>query len=108
MTADPSDVDSDDVLYDRATGAYRFLADWAAGEPLSVRLVLAVSEVAGVEPTDLEPLDRHVSVDALDALFDRQSSRSPSPDRSISFTYAGYRVTATGDGELVVEPPADR
>lgn len=61
-------------------------------------VVEAVSAAEGVNPLDLErPLYRDVDPDALDALFQDDSSVS-----SVQFDYHGYEVVVSGEGTVSV------
>lgn len=70
----------------------RLPADSSDRDAVSSSIVRAVADRMGVEPTALpERLYDAVDPDALDALFDGRSEYA----MSLSFTYCGYRVTAT-------------
>lgn len=65
---------------------------------LSTRILESVAEARGCSPLDLErPLYDAVDPDALDALFSGESRFG-----TVQFTYLGYRVTASSDGEVSV------
>lgn len=64
------------------------------------RIVSTVAEQKGVDPIELEPqLYEAVDPDALTAL----AASSSESQLTISFNYAGYRVTVIADDELVVD-----
>ena len=75
----------------------------------SLTVVETIAEREGVPAEELQPpLHDAVDADALDALV-----RSASRDRerlTIEFSYCGYTVRVTGDGEVsVLDPePIDR
>ncbi|WP_277542716.1 HalOD1 output domain-containing protein [Haloarcula laminariae] len=76
------------------------MVDSAEPRPVSYRVVEAICREAGAAPAELDPLYDSIDPDALDALF----ATAPSgPDRiglRVSFRFAGYRVTVSGDGSV--------
>ena len=69
---------------------------WSESDQPSSAIVIAISEVTGTDPIDLEPLYNVVNPDSLNSLFD---STAPSRlDGSVSFEYCGYQVTIKADG----------
>lgn len=67
---------------------------------VAVRIVSAVAEREGVEPAALDSqLYEAVDPDALSALVESD----PATELTISFNYAGYRVTVVADEEVVVD-----
>lgn len=72
---------------------------------VSETVVAAVAEATGRDPLDLDPLYDVVDPDALDGLFDSRGTQPNSAE--ITFSMAGCRVVARGDGEVVVTPPAE-
>lgn len=72
---------------------------WTGEDEIQARIVERVAEVAGVEPTDLEPLYQAVDPDALDRLV-----RGSAGFRAASFVYAGHHVRLFADGQLTVNP----
>lgn len=79
--------------------------DWADERPIGVTVAKAVSAIAGVRPTDLEPLHGVVDTDALERLF-RPTAAGPRPERNcVHFPVSGHGVTVYADGVVVVEAP---
>lgn len=76
---------------------------------LSQAVVESVAEAEGVDPTELTPLYAVVDPDALEALF---RPNSPTRDRQIRgeirFSYHGYDVRVTADGEVDVADGTER
>lgn len=73
--------------------------------PVSTTVVLAISSLAGIDPTELRPLNDVVDPDALNQHVHEIRER----DAELSFCYHGYRVTVRGDGHIelaVIEGPA--
>lgn len=66
------------------------LPEPAFSEP-STGIILAVSEVLGVEPVDLPPLSDAVDADALDRMLARGN-----PELSISLEYANLQLEISG------------
>lgn len=65
------------------------------GQTVTGRVVEAVAEATGREPTDLEPMGHILDPEALDSLFARREHACG----RVSFQYAGC--------DVVVEPPGD-
>jgi len=71
-----------------------------ADSTVAVEIVSTVAEYEGVEPTSLDSrLYEAVDPDALAALVDSD----PSTQLTLSFNYAGYRVTVIADEDVVVD-----
>jgi hypothetical protein len=79
--------------------------DWTDyGEPSS-GIVEAVSRATDERATALPPLHDAVETDALNVLLSDEQ-RSTDAAFSIAFSYAGHRITAAADGEVVVRSDA--
>jgi hypothetical protein len=63
-----------------------------------VAVVTAVAEVAGKDPLELPPLRNAIDPDALNGLVGAKDDRLT----SVSFEYAGYDISVTGDGTVRV------
>lgn len=67
--------------------------------PISERLVSKVAAQEGVEPTKLPtPLYDSINPDALDDLIE-----SIAGEGRVDFSYHGYHVTVTSDGEISLD-----
>jgi hypothetical protein len=73
-------------------------------EPVTSAVVRPVSAVVGKEPRSLQPLERVVDTDALDALFEKRLNGEPRPGGRLSFVYAECRVTVDNGEYLTVSP----
>ena len=71
----------------------------------SVAVVDVVERVCDEDPA--EPLYAVVDPDALDSLLESRSTRDRRGPPSVSFPYAGARVTVTADGRITVRPGAN-
>lgn len=93
----PSNVDDASIVY-------RTVHDWDGREPLSDTVIRAISEAAGLDPTELSPpLIESVDPDALDALFRPRHDGSPRRSTGrVAFTTGGHEVVVHGDGRVVV------
>lgn len=78
---------------------HRGTHDGGSDASIAASLVCSVAAVAGVEPTTLPPLQETLDTDALESILG--SARGA----TISFTYAGYRVTADSDGSVRIGEP---
>lgn len=75
--------------------------DWTDfGDPSS-GIVEAVSRATNERPTELPPLHDAVETDALNVLL-TEDDRPTDVPFTVTFSYAGHRVTATADGEVIV------
>lgn len=72
----------------------------------SLRVVEAVADERGVEPTELEPLYGSVDPDGLDSLFPADDGAGDRPGPQLSFTFAEQRVRVSSDGSIDVTPAA--
>ena len=101
---------------DRPTAAETYTYDLDPGESLSQGVIAAVSAVTGVAPVGswpkdaegvpaLDPLYDAIDPDALDSLFANPADGSTRPGGRVTFTYHGHRVSARGDGRVIVERP---
>lgn len=85
------------------SGEYRATYDWTSMEP-STGVIEAVADVTNRESLALSPLYDSIDPDALDSLF-----RLSDEEVSVSFTYAGFEITARSDGEVAVgSDPSNR
>lgn len=73
----------------------------------SEKVINAVAETTGTDPTRMTPLYDVVDPDALDRLFDPQSRRPGSGVRVV-FTFESCEVTVEANGRVVVTPPSRR
>lgn len=76
--------------------------DWGAVLP-STAVVETVAEAAGRRPLDVEPLFETVDADSLDEAV-RSLASAPDSESSVSFHFAGYRVTVNACGLVAAEP----
>lgn len=84
-------------------GTVRSRYDWATVAPATA-VVETVLQATGVETSSLEPLHDTLDPDALNTIIrDPGPVRGP-PETSVSFVFAGRRVTVYRSGEVVVEP----
>lgn len=63
---------------------------------IGASLVRSVAAVAGVEPAALPPLQETLDTDAFEAILGSANGSGA----TISFTYAGYHVTADSTGSV--------
>ncbi|WP_137286838.1 HalOD1 output domain-containing protein [Halorussus salinisoli] len=74
---------------------------------VSTTIVAAVADAEGISPTEVNPpLHSAIDPEALNDLFGSPWSASESGPR-VSFTYSGYDVTVSGDGNVVVRRASD-
>lgn len=82
---------------------YSVQHDWESDDALSVTVAKVVSVVAGVPPTELEPLHHVVDTDALETLFQPLDGETRPENSYVSFPFSGHNVTVYADGVVVVE-----
>jgi hypothetical protein len=73
-------------------------SNWTAKQAPSTAIVELVAEVTNRAQTDLEPLQRTIDGDALNALFESSTTER----LHVSFTYEGVNVRVTNDGVVEV------
>lgn len=66
----------------------------------STALVMALCDAEGTTPDDMDPLQHHVTFDALDELFAPDRSQAREPDCSVAISLQQYWIFV--DGETVV------
>ncbi|WP_433632010.1 HalOD1 output domain-containing protein [Halomicrococcus sp. NG-SE-24] len=72
--------------------------------PLEIAIITHVVAQKNVDPTKLEPLHDVIDPDALKRLFAPQFDGTPRTTGQVVFTYSGYRVTVTSDGDIQAIP----
>jgi hypothetical protein len=68
-------------------------------------VVAAVADAKGTSALDIQPLGTVVDTDALNRLVERQGRWPTEPSARIEFSYEGFTVTVTGDGDVDVSDP---
>jgi len=87
-------------------GTYTAHHDMDSDERLSITVVLAVADVAGVDAAAIDPiLYDSVDPDALDELFSSQFDGTPRTGGHVGFTLLDHDVTVYSDGEIVIREP---
>lgn len=95
-------LESDDAQFEvveRAGGGI------SADTDVSTTVVTAVARASGTDPTELPPLYEHVDPEALNALVTHNFNRPGHVDLTVTFTFNGYDVVVSDDGEVVVSRP---
>ena len=93
------------VYYDEDRGTYHVWYDGNSCEPVSTAVLLTISSVLEVDPTDLETLSERIEPDALNALVSHWRRDKPQVGGgSISFPFSECTVTVHANGELVINP----
>lgn len=78
-------------------------------KPLIEVVAEQIAEEERTAPTDLDPpLYEVIDPDALNRLFGATPDGVPRSDGCVKFTYAGYEVRVTSEGEVEVEGPSFR
>ncbi|MXV64284.1 hypothetical protein GS429_19880 [Natronorubrum sp. JWXQ-INN-674] len=80
-------------------------SDTPAANSVSFDIIAAVAEQEGVDPIDIEPpeyeaLYNAINPEALDALFAPRENGSSRSNGRVEFTFSGYQIVVTGDGEV--------
>ncbi|WP_255195378.1 HalOD1 output domain-containing protein [Halorarius litoreus] len=71
---------------------------------LSARVVSTVAERKGVAGEALPPLYESIDPDALEAIFEHETT-NPDSKLQVRFSYAGYLVTIRESGAISLEDP---
>jgi hypothetical protein len=75
--------------------------EWDESDDIGMTIIETVARVKGVDPVALPPLQKHIDVDSLSALFDAGSDDT---DHTcyVRFEYAGYDIAVHAGGLLEV------
>lgn len=75
-------------------------------ETLPAEVVATVADHEGVDPMALDPpLYEAIDPDALDSLFPSGANGQRGSPGRLTFTYNGYRVSVTSDGDVEIFDP---
>ena len=82
-------------------------SETTVGQSVSFDVIAAVAEREGIDPLELEPPEYDalydvINSEALDALFATRENGHDRPTGRVEFSYCGYRVVVTSDGEVEV------
>lgn len=82
-------------------------SDRSTQQSLSFEIITAIAAEEGVdttaiEPPEYEPLYEVLNPEALDALFAPREDGTPRTNGRVEFSYCGYQVTVTSDGDVHV------
>lgn len=83
-------------------------SDSKQSQSLSFEIIRAIAEREGVDTIDIEPPEYEALYDvlnpeALDALFAPRHDGTERTTGRVEFTFCGYDVVVTSDGDVVVE-----
>mgnify|MGYP006310412499 FL=1 len=84
---------------------YSVQHDWTDETSITTSVAKAVSAVAGVRPTDLEPLHRVVNTEALERVLQPTTDGPRPAENCVQFPVSGHEITVYGDGVVVIEVP---
>lgn len=74
-------------------------------ESVSEAVVTAVADAKGVSTVEVSPpLYNVIDPDALETVVASMTSRHDGSTGCVEFSYSGYEVTVTGDGDVSVTP----
>ncbi len=87
-------------------------SDRNGGESLSLKVVTAVAEREGIDPMELEPPEYEalydvVNPEALDSLFAPRQNGTGRASGRVEFTFCGYDVVVTSDGDVTLTEQTD-
>lgn len=82
-------------------------SDGKRQQSLSFEIIEAVAEREGVDATEIEPPEYEALYDvlnpeALDSLFAPREDGTPRNPGRVEFTFCGYDIVVTSDGEITV------
>lgn len=101
-------IDTDDIserITKPSEGTYHARHESRGTATVCQTLVLAVAEIDGRDPLELDPLYHAVDPDTLDDFAG--SSDDGGFDGSVSFAFEGYDVTVYASGLIAIERPRD-
>jgi len=99
MSATFGSTELESLEYDLESRTYLASFDGAT-TAASMAVVAALSDVLGVDPTEMEPLGSVIDTDALDALIDGHGAAESG--LSVAFPLDGYELTVSTDGVVTV------
>lgn len=70
-------------------------------DTISCQVVEMVADARGVDPLELPPIYEAIDPDFLDGRFAPSSAHGPEFGE-VAFTYIGYEITVSYDGEVVI------
>jgi hypothetical protein len=82
------------VSIDDRTEQYCIQTNSSSGQRPSTAIIEAIGTITDTDPIELDPLGDTIDSDHLDGLFDSPSN-SEREHVSVSFSYAGYRITVS-------------
>ena len=77
-----------------------YLTQIEPGDRPSESVVTAIASLTDASPMELEPLYDAIEPDALDAMFDHAQETDTPGEQRLTFAYAGFEVSVTGDGSI--------
>jgi hypothetical protein len=83
-------------------GTLIYEAPLADVDSVSTTILTAVVEYSNRDPDELTPFYEYMDPDALDALFMLNSDGTPSSAATFTFSFEGYRIDITADGQLLI------
>lgn len=89
-------------VYDPERNAYRL--HHRPDSNVSEVAIMAISDIEGVDPLDLDPVYDGYNLDVLDDLSGAFADEDAGIDGSITVSMAGYRVLLESDGTLLIRP----
>lgn len=101
MTASLASAELESLEYHQDSATYRAEYD-PNSTSTSMAVVASLSEVAGVDPIELDPLGASVDIDALNGLVDVRGRKNG--DCSVAFTVEGYEITVYSYGLVTIAP----
>ena len=100
---------SSPVSQSRSPSVYRATHDPNGPATLSTTVIHALADCMGTDVTDgYVSLYDTIDPEALDRLFRPRHDGCPRNGGSLSFTVRDHYVTVSSDGEILIEPPAQR
>jgi hypothetical protein len=95
-----SSGDREDTVPAQDTSVYQMQYRPASGSSLSTTIVRQIAELSSEPPTGMKPLYYTIDPDLLDSFVDGGSHEGS----QLRFTYHGYEIHASADGEVRLRP----
>ncbi|MCL9814605.1 HalOD1 output domain-containing protein [Natranaeroarchaeum aerophilus] len=98
------DDEASGTRFDAETGTYHIEYDWRTAMPMSMIVVMVVSDLEGTDPMELTPLYDSLDPELLDTLFSPRSDGTLAVGE-VTFTFEGYEIHVYRHGHISVRPP---
>ena len=93
-----------DIEYDETNKCYSL--DRTSSRTMSTTAILAIAEIADIDPLAMEPAYDGYNLETLDQVASWQDAAEVEVEGSVTVTIADHRVRLESNGTLSIFPPA--